>query len=528
MKTRNAHIVKANLRLLLILPAIILLLVALSSCAAGKKTATTKTEIVPPQPPEPPSPPPAPPQRPATGQKEGDAYLVVDEMPVYVGGDEALLKYIAVNSRYPKEAKEKNIQGKVIVRFKVTEDGTVADASVLRSIDPLLDTEALRVVGSLPKFAPGKLNGVPVPVWYMVPITFTLNSDGISRSQRYQVTGNDTIYFQAKEGPKFPGGNEALQKFKAENVKYPKKMKNLGIEGMVAVRFNIEKNGSVSDIRILRGTSPAIDAEAIRVTRLMPAWQPGKENGKPVKCMNMINYDFLLTPRVPPVHEEGTPYVVVEEMPLFPGGDSSLLAFISKNTKYPDAAKANNIQGKVIARFCVTEAGGVDRISILKGVDPELDAEAVRVINKLPEFKPGKQGGKPVPVWYMVPITFALDKPGTENVKNVPPNAPPLPQGYDETPVFKGGEKAMYKFINSKLTYPVSAKEKKISGKVIISFCVNTTGVIEQVKVIKKIDPDLDAEAERVFKLLPAWKPGKLAGKPVAVWYNMPVIFTLK
>jgi protein TonB len=105
---------------------------------------------------------------------------------------------------------------------------------------------------------------------------------------------------------------------------------------------------------------------------------------------------------------EQTPFVVVEEMPMFPGGDPALLAYIAANTQYPEIAKENNIQGKVIVRFCVTSKGGVNQVSVLKGVDPELDKEAIRVVTTLPTFKPGKQGGKPVPVWYMVPIAFTL------------------------------------------------------------------------------------------------------------------------
>ena len=102
------------------------------------------------------------------------------------------------------------------------------------------------------------------------------------------------------------------------------------------------------------------------------------------------------------------PFVVVEEMPTFPGGDNALLKYIGENTIYPENAKKLNMQGRVIIRFCVTENGGVSRISVLKGVSPELDEEAMRVVRTLPEFKPGKQSGKPVPVWYMVPITFTL------------------------------------------------------------------------------------------------------------------------
>jgi TonB family protein len=106
--------------------------------------------------------------------------------------------------------------------------------------------------------------------------------------------------------------------------------------------------------------------------------------------------------------EDEIPFVVVEEMPMFPGGDIELLKYIGENTRYPENAKQQNIQGRVIIRFCVTAKGGVSQISVLKGVSPELDEEAMRVVATLPEFRPGTQAGKAVPVWYMVPITFTL------------------------------------------------------------------------------------------------------------------------
>jgi len=111
------------------------------------------------------------------------------------------------------------------------------------------------------------------------------------------------------------------------------------------------------------------------------------------------------------VKEEEAPvevFVVVEEMPAFPGGDTELMKFINSNIVYPEIAKENNIQGRVILRFCVTYKGAVDQISVLKSVDPSLDSEAKRVIAMLPTWKPGKQGGKPVNVWYSVPVTFQL------------------------------------------------------------------------------------------------------------------------
>jgi TonB family protein len=129
----------------------------------------------------------------------------------------------------------------------------------------------------------------------------------------------------------------------------------------------------------------------------------------------------------------------------------------------------------------------------------------------------------------MVPITFGLSKPTDPSAsKTPPPPQPALPAGYDEPPVYTGGETAMYNFINSELVYPAAAKEKNISGKVYLRFSVETDGSISGVSVTKGISPELDAEAIRVIKVLPAWKPAKLEGKPVKVWYAMPVTFKLQ
>jgi len=101
-------------------------------------------------------------------------------------------------------------------------------------------------------------------------------------------------------------------------------------------------------------------------------------------------------------------FVIVEEMPVFPGGDIELMKYIASHVEYPTLARENDIQGKVFIRFCVNYKGMVEQVSVIRSVDPLLDAEAVRVVKTLPAFKPGKQGGKPVNVWYSVPINFKL------------------------------------------------------------------------------------------------------------------------
>ncbi len=106
--------------------------------------------------------------------------------------------------------------------------------------------------------------------------------------------------------------------------------------------------------------------------------------------------------------EEAQVFFIVEEMPEFPGGEAALRAFIAKSINYPVIAQENGIQGKVYVTFVVDKDGGISEAKIARGVDASLDKEALRVVNSLPKWKPGKQRGKPVRVSYTVPISFVL------------------------------------------------------------------------------------------------------------------------
>ena len=110
-------------------------------------------------------------------------YDVVEEMPAFPGPPYALYEFLTRSIQYPKEARDKNIQGRVIVTFVVEKDGSISDARVVKSVDPLLDTEALRVVNSMHSWTPGKQNGEPVRVKYTVPVSFKL--DAIAPAERY-------------------------------------------------------------------------------------------------------------------------------------------------------------------------------------------------------------------------------------------------------------------------------------------------------------------------------------------------------
>lgn len=106
--------------------------------------------------------------------------------------------------------------------------------------------------------------------------------------------------------------------------------------------------------------------------------------------------------------EDTQVFFIVEDMPEFPGGELALRKYIASSIKYPVIAQENGIQGKVYVTFVVNTDGSITDARIARGVDPSLDKEALRVVNGLPKWKPGKQRGKPVRVSYTVPINFVL------------------------------------------------------------------------------------------------------------------------
>ena len=105
---------------------------------------------------------------------KGKVYDLVDEMPSFPGGLEELYKWIDNNVQYPAVARENGIEGRVILKFIVEKDGSLSDSTVIRSVHPMVDREALRLVGQMPKWNPGKRAGIPVRVRYCLPIKFKI------------------------------------------------------------------------------------------------------------------------------------------------------------------------------------------------------------------------------------------------------------------------------------------------------------------------------------------------------------------
>lgn len=106
--------------------------------------------------------------------------------------------------------------------------------------------------------------------------------------------------------------------------------------------------------------------------------------------------------------EDGKIYTVVEQQPVFPGGEAAMMAYIKKNLKYPAFASENGIQGRVVLSFVVEKDGSISNIEVMRSPAEELTQEAIRIVKSMPKWRPGKLKGEKVRVKYVLPITFRL------------------------------------------------------------------------------------------------------------------------
>ncbi|MES2268237.1 MAG: TonB family protein [Bacteroidota bacterium] len=240
-----------------------------------------------------------------------------------------------------------------------------------------------------------------------------LSADTIPEENKTQV------FTEVEHSPSFPGGEKAFYQYLAKNLKYPAGAVKNNVQGRSILTFVVEKDGSLSDIKVVRALGSGTDEEAVRVLKASPKWVPGVQNKRKVRVQYSVPINFSLDKgnkvgAIAPATKSGQVYTSVEQYPGFPGGDKEFYQWLAANVRYPKDAQEKNIQGRVIITFVVEEDGRLTGIRVLRGVSPDIDKEALRVMKISPAWKPGIQDGNTVRTAYTIPITFALaadDKP---------------------------------------------------------------------------------------------------------------------
>lgn len=205
--------------------------------------------------------------------------------------------------------------------------------------------------------------------------------------------------------PSFPGGITKFYEYMSNEIKYPAKAKQDQVKGKVFVSFVVEKDGKLGDVTVVRKLSKETDAEAVRVIKNSPKWIAGKKNDKAVRVKYNINVNFSLSPETDKkasLRKSGL-------SPEYPGGSSKLYSYLAKNIKYPEQAKKDKVQGKVMLSFNVEKDGKLSDLEVIKGLSKETNAEAIRVMNAAPRWNPATgTDGHPVKVKYQMAVNFTL------------------------------------------------------------------------------------------------------------------------
>ncbi|MCA8831836.1 TonB family protein [Hymenobacter pini] len=355
--------------------------------------------------------------------KNAKVYTEVEQMPGFPGGLDGLAQALNERLVYPADAINQKLEGRVLVEFVVAPSGKVADVEIQNGPHPLLNEAAATAIKQLPDFEPGRHKGKPVPVALTLPVTFRLppNAAAAPPAQASSASSAST-----QEFARYPGGPEALSAYLSA-VPYPEAGRATQAAGRVYVRFMVDASGKVGQIAAIvpkktpqrrlsiapapiehsQTTDPVLLQAAVQHVASMPTWMPAMLNGKPIATTRTVPVDFYPTAPTPAPEPV---YAYADQMPIL-GGTTEKQPFprsIYQALRYPAEALRQQLEGEVLVYFVVNEQGQVTQTQVIRSVASSLDAEALRVINSLPAGSPAMHQGKPVQVYYVVPVTFSI------------------------------------------------------------------------------------------------------------------------
>jgi|GEM_PF-1589325 len=325
-------------------------------------------------------------------QSASDIFTFVDEPPhpAY-----SLDSYLVNNIVYPEKAKDSGIEGRVVLKFVVDENGSIANVQILKHVQYDMDTTALGVIKRMPPWVAGKKDGKNVKTYFTQPVSFKLSEN---QTDAVQSTIYSTVDQQAKP-------TVDLELYLYQHIKYPNNIKEIDSlpEGQFVIV--IDETGRVKQASVYKSYQPTLDTLAIHAIMEMPEWIPATIANKPVCSYLLLPVEFQFAIDTG-IKDTAKKEFISEELAQ---PDFDMGQYLSKNLHYPEQAMENNIMGRVIVRFTINVNGSISNVHVIKHVHPLLDREAIRIISSMPKWIPGKQNGKPVKTYFTQPITFSLE-----------------------------------------------------------------------------------------------------------------------
>lgn len=201
------------------------------------------------------------------------------------------------------------------------------------------------------------------------------------------------------------GKGQRAAEFVSKKTKYPSQAKKEDVQGnVVRVRFVVDTDGEVKQARVLVGASPSLDEEALRVVNSLPRLTPALKDGRPVPVHMMMPVAFRMQKR--PNDVSSTSGFWLAE---YKGGEKAMLAYLTKNLKYPENAARDIGEGRVIVRFYITPQGEISDARVVQSGHFVFDKEAMRVVSAMSDWLPAVYKGEAVLSDYVIPVNFKID-----------------------------------------------------------------------------------------------------------------------
>ena len=230
--------------------------------------------------------------------------------------------------------------------------------------------------------------------------------------------------------PMYIGGSGEMHRFIANTLRYPPDAVTRNAQGLVVYTFVVEKDGTLSNFNMIHPADSLLNEEALRILQQMPPWRPARFKGEIVRSESYVPMYFKLNKNAraaatrlsssatarayaktdKKIIENNDIYTIVDKMPEYSNGMTDLGQFIAHNIRYPQEARQEGIEGRILCSFIVTVDGSITNIEVVEGLHPLLDDEAIRVLGLMPGWIPGENGGEKVNVKCLLPIDFTIDE----------------------------------------------------------------------------------------------------------------------
>lgn len=447
--------------------------------------------------------------------------------PEYTEGQYALEHYLKTQLRLPAAVQEGRQRGSVQVAATVQPDGRLTDAYIVRGLSPECNDEALRLIRNMPRWRPARRNDEAVAARIQQNILFEPPRPATTQTDKAvveEIVAEDKVYTYVEQMPQFPGGMQTLMQYISASLRYPALAVQNQVEGKVFVNFIVRPSGQITNAVVTKGIGAGCDEEAVRVISQMPAWEPGKQNGRTVSVSYTVpvTFDLKNTPGAPGVTTPPLPtlprpedkvYTYAEQMPAVAGApQKTVAAALQEAVVLPREVAQGNSGGRVYLSFVVSREGKAEDAKILRPLCPACDVAALAAVQRLPLLTPGKQNGQPV----RVQLSQVIEMYGPNHVFDPREAATPAD--------FTGGPTALREYLTDKLREPHVLKKENLRGFVEVRFVVQADGKVGAAEVVRPLCRSCDEEALRLVRAMPAWTPARnAAGQPIAVRQNVAV-----